>query len=92
MFATGDDDKTIQLWDFAIGEHSFTFRHNIGMPKSLVFSSNGKIIACLNSEDWIQIWNVESGKRISLIRKDAHLNIISDITFSKDGNIIATSK
>ncbi len=79
-------DNTLLLWDMQLeyiirtipGEHYHT--------KEVVFSHNGKILATRSKTEAVHLWNTGTGQPINTFTGPVHF-----ITFSPDGNIVATS-
>ncbi len=79
-------DKTLLLWDMQLeyikrtipGEHYHT--------SGFVFSHNGKILATMSKTEAVHLWSTETGEHINTLTGLVHF-----ITFSPDGNILATS-
>jgi WD40 repeat protein len=57
---------------------------------SLAFSPSGKSIATVGRQGIVRIWNPETGEDIRIIDTKTESNI-SSLTFSEDGNILASS-
>jgi len=69
--ASGNDDNTIKLFDFANGNLIRTFTENSGFTfgqspifLSVVFSPDSSRILSGNSDKTIKLWNVETGELI----------------------------
>ena len=60
LLASGSEDKTIKLWDVAVGAVRQTLAGNSDGPYLVAFSPNGKLLASAVGKR-IKLWNVESG-------------------------------
>jgi WD40 repeat protein len=90
-------DKTIRVWDVVTGDLIKTLRGQIGdgeegMLNAGSFSPDGNTIAVggygSGGADYIQIFNLATSKQIGLLT--GHTNVIIDLTFSQDGNWLAS--
>ena len=54
-----------------------------------VFSPNGKIIASASHDDYVYLWQVESGELLAKL--EGHENFIDQLAFSPNGKILASA-
>jgi WD40 repeat protein len=96
--ASGGDDFSVRLWD--VNEGKETANLNVGADKrqksqisSVAFSPNGKLVAAVNGNGQLQIWNpsLEPAKRL-VSGFDAHPSSTAyQVVFGKDTSVIYTS-
>ena len=104
MLATGenysfDKEYSIYLWNTATGEHIKTFTGYEARAESLAFSPDRTILAN-GGYRTINLWNVATGEHIKTLRGPNKANNerlydhgeeVSNLTFSPDGTILASS-
>ncbi|UZP46658.1 hypothetical protein NXS19_014470 [Fusarium pseudograminearum] len=61
FIASGSYDKTIKIWNVAIGEEEQTLEGHTDGVSSVVFSSDGGLIASGSYDKTIKVWNVATG-------------------------------
>ena len=94
-FASGGWNATARIWDRTTGHVLHTLKHGGDNINCVAFSSDGLRLATGGNdpEGFIQIWNVETGDRMSVIK--AHRENTDDevlsVSFSKDGNRLLSS-
>ena len=88
MFASGDGNGAVILWDTTTGKKKVTLEEHTGFVLSIAFSPDGKILASGSTDNTMILWDVATAKRISTL--DGHLSNVRDITFSLDGRTLAS--
>ncbi len=83
--ATGHDDNSIRLWDFAIGGQRTILRGHNAPVSAIAFSSN--LIASAAGTT-ILLWDT-SGALVAIL--EGHSGAITDLTFSPDGTLLASA-
>ncbi len=79
-------DNTVFLWDMQLEYIIKTIPGKHYHTKQFVFSHNGKILATRSKTEAVHLWNTKTGQYINTLTGLVHF-----ITFSPDGNILATS-
>ena len=89
--ASSSSDKTVRLWDAVTGQHIRVLTQEVGSGHELVFSPDGKMLACVKYQysGLILFHDVNTGQRLQTI--DAGDDHINDIAFSPDGKTVATA-
>lgn len=85
-------DSAVTLWDTQSGAKQKTLGGMLGGPgAAVVFSPDGKLVACANSEmeiGAVVIWNAQSGEIQRTL--PAPGRALTSIAFSPDGDLLAT--
>lgn len=95
---SGSDDFGVRLWDIEKGE-SISELNGDFAPKAknqinaVCFSPNGKLVAAVNGNGQMQIWNPSKPKKTQLVSGlDVHApNAAYQVSFGKDTSTIFTS-
>ena len=99
ILASGSDDNSIILWDvstltapkiltqYSIEESSVG---HSGSVNSVVFSSDGKLLASASDDNSIILWDLTTNKPIGQ-PLTGHLSRVSNIAFSPDNRILASA-
>ena len=95
--ATGSDDDTVRLWDVNTGLHIRSLREHPSGVNSVSFSPDGKIIATGSDigasrgpgadDPNVRLWDAHTG---TLLRKLSHVANVNSVSFSPDGQTIAS--
>ncbi|HEX3148140.1 MAG TPA: WD40 repeat domain-containing protein [Gemmataceae bacterium] len=96
--ASGSDDTSVRLWDLAKGTETANLNADFDKKQknqvnAITFSPNGKLVAAVNGNGQLQIWNpgLEKAKRL-VSGFDAHPpGPAYQVAFGKDTSIIYTS-
>ncbi|MBK7319233.1 hypothetical protein [Candidatus Villigracilis affinis] len=85
LIASGSQDGTAKIWDAITGKELFTIKATTeGDAGNVDFSPNGKLLATGSDDKIARIWDVATGKE--LLALQGHLDWISHVAFSPDGN------
>ena len=86
----GNREEKINLWSAETGQLMRTIDLKFAIVNSIAFSPDGKTIAAGGENNFITLWNIESGQETTRIKKSGNINndIIS-IAFSPDGKMLA---
>ncbi|RKU17969.1 hypothetical protein C6503_10205 [Candidatus Poribacteria bacterium] len=84
-------DKVVYLWDVSTGNFRNTLSVN---PKkdNVSFSLDGQILATVNNDNTIELWDVFRGNRQNILEHDFIIGprSITNISFSPDGRTLIT--
>jgi WD40 repeat protein len=97
--ATLSRDNTVKVWNAQTGEAILTLKSNAIGRGSVVFSPDGKWLACSNSligdvvappgPGEVKVWDAQTGEE--LVTFKGHTSHIFSITFSPDGERVASA-
>lgn len=88
VFATGDGDGNILIWDTASQAIKTEIKTTGGID-DLTFSPDGSQLASINRRYVVQLWDVSNGNEIAA--SVGHTHITNAITFSPDSSTLAIS-
>src|SRR5438128_521991 len=64
---SGEQDKSIRLWDLATGEETKKLDGHTNWVVSLSFSRDGKLLASAGLEDVLRVWDMETGRQLRAV-------------------------
>jgi WD40 repeat protein len=85
---TGDDDKTVRLWDAATGDLLRTFTQQVARGRSVAFSPDGKFALAGLDNNLAYLWDVGTGQQLRQFY--GHSGRVDSVAFSPDGKYILT--
>lgn len=88
LFATGDTDCNIRLWQTRTGQQLLTLRGHTNWVRSVAFSPDGKILASGSADRTVRLWDYRTGK-CHLVCTE-HSSGVYSVAFSPDGTILAS--
>ena len=83
---TGGDDRTVKVWDVALGRELKTLRGHTESVTAVDISPNGRTIASGSGDNTVKLWNVDG---LELKTLKGHTEDISSVVFSFDWKVIA---
>ena len=86
--ASGNEDKTIRLWNVNTGEYIRTLEGHTSRVSTIAFSPDNNTIASGSWDNTIRLWNVNTGEYIRTL--EGHTSVVNSLSFSPDGNTIAS--
>ncbi len=87
--ASGSRDKTIRLWDAAMGTQTAVLKGHTDVVNSVAFSPDGRTIASGSEDSTIRLWDAATGKQTVILV--GHTENVDSLAFSPDGRRIASS-
>ena len=93
IIASGKDHQVL-FWDINTQQQKAVFNADGQRVKSIVFSPDGNTFVTGNEFNTVLVWDILTGQhktKIQIPRLDSSFTSISDVTYSPDGNLIATS-
>lgn len=91
--ASASWDGTIRIAEATTGRllHTLTHRKNASL-NCVAFSPNGKLLAAMDRDDSVILWDFESGKQIHRWKLDTNNWLNNRLAFSPDGRCIAAGE
>jgi len=81
------DDYSLKVWDVINGNLLNTFK-SLSRPRYIKFNKDYSTFVTGNTDNTINLWNIETGKIINRVTHKS--SWISDLTICSQGNFIAT--
>lgn len=88
LLASGNDDKTIRLWNLETGQGISTLAGHSHSVKSVAFSSDGTMLASGSDDQTVKLWNLSNFQEICTF--SGHSHAVKSVAFSPDGNLLAS--
>jgi WD40 repeat protein len=88
ILVSGNDDKSIIIWDLKTFEASANIRGHSQAVKSVAFSPDGKLLATASDDKTIKIWDVNTCQEILTLV--GHSRPVKSVAFSHDGKLLAS--
>jgi WD40 repeat protein len=89
LLATGQADKTAQLWDPATGKHLRTLTGHDDRVWGVAFSPDGRLLAISSWDKTARLWDPATGKHLRTLT--GHDDEVVGVAFSPDGRLLATT-
>ncbi|ETO15953.1 WD-40 repeat protein [Reticulomyxa filosa] len=83
---SASDDRTIRIWDVALGKEIQTLEGHIDNINTAEFSPDKNMVVSCSQDKTIRLWDVNSGKEILTLK--GHLGPVWCAHFSPDGKWI----
>ena len=88
LLASGNDERSICLWDLDTRKAIATFTGHSSAVKSVAFSPDGVILASSSDDKTIKLWNISSRQEICTL--SGHSHAVKSLAFSPDGTFLAS--
>ena len=80
---SGSSDKTVRLWDAAIGVAVQTLEGHLDSVNSVAFSPDSKQVVFGSSDKTVRLWDVVIGEVLQILK--GHSYLVNSVAFSPDG-------
>jgi WD40 repeat protein len=80
--------RSVTLWDTATGKAQTTLKGHPTDVEAVVFSPNGKTLACGCEDGTITLWDIATSKELNAFK--GHTEKIRCLAFSPDGTVLAS--
>ena len=84
------NEMEIRIWDLRTGEQRATFVGHTGRIYTLAFNADGTMLASVDSDSTLRLWDVVSTTPIKILSEYAHQ--VYRLFFSLDGNTLVSGK
>ncbi len=88
LFASGSEDKKVQIWNTPRNSKLATLKGHTGWITALSFSKDTKKLASGDTDNTVHLWDVRKKRKIAVFK--GHTNGILAIAFTSDGKTLAT--
>ncbi|MDJ0694937.1 NACHT domain-containing protein [Mastigocoleus sp. MO_188.B34] len=88
LFATGDSNGVVTLWDTANNREILTFKGHTNSVSSVAFSQDGETLASSSRDQTVRLWDISARKCLYILQ--GHNNWITSVAFSPRGDILAS--
>jgi WD40 repeat protein len=89
LVASASRDKTVRLWDAAIGTCRSTLEGHFSDISAVVFSPDGQLVASASRDKTVRLWDAATGTCRSTL--EGHSNWVNAVAFSPDGQLVASA-
>ncbi|MBU7584184.1 MAG: trypsin-like peptidase domain-containing protein [Nostoc sp. TH1S01] len=86
--ASGNNDKTIKIWNVATGQEIRTLNGHSEAVWSVAISPDGRTLASSSLDATIKIWNIATGQEIRTL--NGHSAWVNSVAISPDGRTLAS--
>jgi RNA polymerase sigma factor (sigma-70 family) len=89
--ASGNSDRTIQLWDVINARPGFTLGGNVDDAAiTLAFSPRQSILATAGDAGVVKLWDLEARQELAALPAQPRATQINSLAFSADGKLLAS--
>lgn len=91
LLATGEDEKTIQLWNVgtATATALLQSRAHYYSVQAVAYSPDGRLLASGNDDNTVTIWNVSTRKALTIL--EGHRDWTLSVAWNPSGKVLASS-
>jgi WD40 repeat protein len=79
--------REVRIWSLPTGQELFSLPPDIGPAGGLVFSPDGKHLAC-GKDKTVEVWDAAAGRNVRSLQ--GHTNWILNVAYSPDGSRLAS--
>jgi len=87
---SGGEDKTARVWEVEDGRELSEFRKHDTAVLRVAYDPKGRFVATEGSDGIIKVWDPRNGRELASLQKP-HGSLIGTLTFSPDGNRLAST-
>jgi WD40 repeat protein len=90
----GMDNGTIRSWDLADSDnpqHGYEFDGHIGVVESVVFQSNGRLLASAGADKTFRWWDAESANNLRSWDAPPRTESVFALSFASDGRLLVAT-
>src|SRR5262249_42065299 len=80
---SGNEDKTLKLWDVGTGRLLHTFEGHSALVKSVAFSPDGRSALSVSWDKTLKLWDLATGQLLRTF--EGHSDWMESVAFSPDG-------
>ena len=88
LLATGSDDRTVRLWDIKSAKSVFSYKKFDNNIYNIEFSPDGLEMCISGLVDYIDIWDLRTGKTLKRFKYRNSETIVKNIAYSPDGQFL----
>ncbi len=86
---TGGEDRTVKVWDVALGLAVRTWPGHTDKVNGVAFSTNGQYVASASDDRTVKVWTFPGGELVWTLR--GHNAAVRSVTFNSDGQLASAS-
>jgi eukaryotic-like serine/threonine-protein kinase len=87
--ASAGDDRTVQVWDAAMGHRLLIYSGHSNWVHALAWSPDGRRIASASYDNTVQVWDAATGQLLLVC--SGHTAGLNSVVWSTDGRFLASS-
>ena len=91
LLASASDDRTVRIWDLAVGGGARLVKTLTGHTNyafCVSFSPHGNVLASGSFDETVRVWEVRSGKCLRVL--PAHSEPVTAVDFDREGDMIVS--
>ncbi|MBD2015232.1 NACHT domain-containing protein [Microcoleus sp. FACHB-53] len=88
LFATGDANCEISLWQLADGKQILCCKGHTDWVRSVIFSFDGTVLASASFDQTVKLWDILTGECLTTLQ--GHTNRVNSVAISPDGTTLAS--
>jgi WD40 repeat protein len=88
--ASGNDDRTVQVWEADDGSNSFTYSRHTSAVLTVAWSPDGSRIASAGDDGTVRIWDATTGRNVLTYRGHAG-DTVASVAWSPNGKRIVSA-
>jgi WD40 repeat protein len=88
IVASSSEDKTIRLWDVAVGKALHVLEGHTGLVLSVPFFPDGKVQASTSTDTTVRLWDAATGTALRIL--EGHKSTVWSVAILPDMSIVAS--